>query len=306
MTGTMLYKLLTPQRYMDLLSKETARRIIPVDSTWYLPNLGKNGRQEFLNVERIPNAVYFDIDDIKNNDSPYPHMAPTLETFNSKMSQLGLRQDDILVVYDRIGNFSSPRCAWTLSLFGHENIYLLNNFNVYKALNLPLDTKRQATLTNLSPSTYKSMIDLRSKEIVSYEEMLSLVESDELKSKYNVFDARPLGRFKGVDPEPRTEIKSGHIPGAQPLPFFEILDSTDKTFPQDVDSMKKKLNEALAKLGDDMDANKPIIAMCGTGVTGTIIKTAFEHAGFNNVKLYDGSWTEWALKCQDVKSHLIE
>ena len=291
-----LYKLISPKKFVELVAKETTRRVVPVDATWYMPNLNKDAKKEFLTVERIPHAVYFDIDGIKDASSPYPHMVPDLATFNKGMSQLGIQRDDILVVYDRIGNFSSPRCAWTIGLFEHPNVYLLNNFSLYKEAGYPLDTTPKENFTEFAESNYKADTSLTIDEVVSYENMVNLVKTGDIKSKYNVVDARALPRFEGSAPEPRPEIPSGHVPGANPLPFDEVLNAESKAFPESTEEMAKQLEEVTKKLGYTIDPKKPTIAMCGTGVTGTIIKTALEHAGLKMVRLYDGSWTEWAQR----------
>ncbi|QLL30977.1 hypothetical protein HG536_0A07920 [Torulaspora globosa] len=294
-----LYKLISPKAFAELLQKETARRVIPVDSTWYLPAWNRDSKKEFLEAERIPNAVYFDIDAIKDTKSPYPHMAPDLPTFNNAMSQLGLRRDDILVVYDTIGNFSAPRCAWTLTMFGHEPVYLLNNYPIYKQAGYPLETTRKESFTPYSQTEYNSATNLCPENTVGYDEILELVKRNELSKKYNVFDARSLARFEGRAPEPRPGLPSGHIPGTQPLPYTEVLDPETKAYPSDPADMEAKLHAAFKRLNDTFDSTKPTIAMCGTGVSGCIIKKALELAGVKNVKLYDGSWTEWALRSTD-------
>lgn len=291
-----LYKLITPKAFVELLRKETSRRVIPVDSTWYLPNLKRDGKQEFLEKERLADAVFFDIDKVIDSSSPYPHMVPDLATFNRSMSQLGIKKDDILVVYDTIGNFSAPRCAWTLTMFGHKPVYLLNNYILYKQEGYPVDQAKQTSCSPHEPTDYVSDVNLCPREVVSYEEMLQLVQKGELSKKYNVFDARALPRFEGKAPEPRPGLPSGHIPGSQPLPFFDVLDPTTKAFPQEPNEMKRKLEETFKNLNDNFDPAKPTIAMCGTGVTGCIIKKALEHSGIKDVRLYDGSWTEWAIR----------
>ncbi|SCU82585.1 LADA_0C06502g1_1 [Lachancea dasiensis] len=289
-----LYKLISPKAFVELAKKETARRVIPIDSTWYMPNTGKNGKKEFMDIERIANAVYFDIDDIKDHNSQFPHMLPNLNTFNVKMSELGFLPSDILIVYDRIGNFSAPRCAWTLAVFGHQSVYLLNNFPAYKRQGFPLETSPRTTLSTLTPSHYESFQDLTSKDVVTYEELFKLVEAGDLQRKFNVFDARALPRFTGDAPEPRPGLASGHIPGSQPLPFTAVLN--DGLFEDDPERALQKLQNYFSEAKCTFDNSKPTIAMCGTGVTGVIIKTALERAGIHNVRLYDGSWTEWALR----------
>lgn len=311
---SVLYKLISPQEFITLLKAQqakqldAAKRIIPVDATWYLPNLNRNGKEEFLSQERIPGSIFFDIDAIKDTESPYPHMAPTANRFVEAMNQFGISPNDILVVYDRIGNFSSPRCAWTLALFGHPEVYLLNNFIVYKQLNGPIETSPVDKLSPYTPTNnYHINKDISNEEIVKYDEMMQLVQSNDFQNgKVQLFDARSNGRFKGIDPEPRPGLSSGHVPGAQSLPFVDLLDPVTKQFPIDSKVMKNiiidsicKNNSNLNKSKEDVEKdleNNQIYTMCGTGVTGAIIKTAFEHAGYKNIKLYDGSWTEWALR----------
>ncbi|AQZ15012.1 TUM1 (YOR251C) [Zygosaccharomyces parabailii] len=291
-----LTKLITPKAFVELLQKETSRRVVPVDSTWYLPNVNRSGKQEFLNQERIPHAVFFDIDSVKDANSPYPHMVPNLATFNKSMSDLGLQRSDVLVVYDRIGNFSAPRCAWTLSLFGHPSVYLLNNYNLYKRAGCPLDTIKRTAYSEFPQTDYKSDVDLIKEKVVSYEDMLQLVQHGELAQHFNVYDARSLGRFDGSVPEPRPGLSSGHVMGVQPLPFEELLEPESDAFPQSPEDMKRKLNEVMAKLKISYNPQLPTIVMCGTGVSACIILTALELAGIRDVKLYDGSWTEWVMR----------
>lgn len=279
---------------MEILQKETSHRVVAVDSTWYLPNMKKDGFKEFLEVERIPGAVYFDIDGVKDTKSPYPHMLPDSATFNKYMSKLGIQKNDILVVYDRIGNFSAPRCAWTLGIFGHKQVYLLNNFPKYKELKLPLDTSVQTEISPYKPSNYESDVDLTAEQVVNYDEMLQLVKTNDLANSFNVFDARALPRFTGENPEPRPDIPSGHIPGAQPMPFTAVV--ANGLYEEDPAVAKQKLQDYLSSSNCKFDPSKPTIAMCGTGVTGVIIKTAMEAAGIKNIRLYDGSWTEWAMR----------
>lgn len=67
-------------------------------------------------------------------------------------------------------------------------------------------------------------------------------------------------------------------------------------YPEDEETMRATVEKALKKLHCTLDPTKPTICSCGTGVSGVIIKTGLELAGVPNVRLYDGSWTEWVLK----------
>ena len=131
--------IVTPKELSEALQKNvtsklsTSPRVIPLCGAWFLPNdpEGRTGRKVF-EQRRIPSARFFDLDAVKDHDSPYPHMLPTAEVFAEAMGELGIKRDDTLVVYDthELGLFSAPRVAWTLRVFGHPQVHILNNFRV--------------------------------------------------------------------------------------------------------------------------------------------------------------------------------
>lgn len=102
-----------------------------------------------------------------------------------------------------------------------------------------------------------------------------------------ILDARPAGRFLGIDNEPRPGLSSGHMPSAINIPFTEIVDPISKTLIQ-----KDQLENLFKKKGIDLE--KPIITTCGSGVTASMIYFALDYLGVKNIAVYDGSWTEYA------------
>lgn len=300
---------LTPAAYRAV--KTTVRdgmpRIVAVDSSWYMPNVGKNGKNEFLNKERIKGSVFFDLDDICSKDSPYPHMLPTYETFNSSIGRLGIEKTDKLVVYDSQGIFSSPRVAWTLSLFGHPHVYLLNNYLAYKQCEYPVQTIPVNDITPYSPTQYVPISKDEfqqnyNKQVIEYEELLDLVKSGNLSNEYLVFDARSNDRFTGAAPEPRPGLSSGHIPGSFNLPFPKVLGENKayKSKQELLELFKSEFNLDLSN-PNFLDGRKGIIVLCGTGVTAVILKLAIELIIGANVpvRVYDGSWSEWAARAPE-------
>lgn len=123
--------LVTPAELQEALSKNaptkisTDARVIPIAAPWYMPNdpKGRTGPDAFKK-KRIPSARFFNLDEIKDQDSPYPHMLPTCETFAEAMAKMGIRKEDELVVYDTedLGLFSAPRVAWTMRVYGYCSI----------------------------------------------------------------------------------------------------------------------------------------------------------------------------------------
>jgi thiosulfate/3-mercaptopyruvate sulfurtransferase len=100
-------------------------------------------------------------------------------------------------------------------------------------------------------------------------------------------DARPAARFNAEADEPRPGLKRGHIPGALNVPWTDLvikgqLKTTDE------------LQEVFNRQG--VNLTQPIIASCGSGVTAAVVMLALATLGVEEVKLYDGSWSEWGAR----------
>jgi thiosulfate/3-mercaptopyruvate sulfurtransferase len=122
--------------------------------------------------------------------------------------------------------------------------------------------------------------------------MIKNIESDK---PVQVFDARPMGRFTGDEPEPRPDLSSGHMPKSKSLPYGKCLDTTNKCFKEPED-----LKRLFSEVG--VDLSKPLIMSCGSGVTGSGLLFAAFLCGKTDGTLYDGSWTEYV---QRVKPEMI-
>lgn len=292
-----------------LLSTRPGSRVIPVDATWYMPNSPHNGKTRFLQENRLPQAAFFDLDAIALPDSKYPHMLPPLGLFNKAVGKLGITPSDKLVVYDREGIFSSPRAAWNLSLFGHEHVYLLDNFANYIKSQYPLDSKpvdTEATSNSdgEAAGSYEAISEAEFSEkynsqVIEFEELLDLVKSGQLERDYLTLDARSTDRFTGAAPEPRPGLPSGHIPSSLSLPFTKLLNE-DKTFKSaaEIDQLFKDEFGLDLKDRNCFPKEKGIIILCGTGVTAVIVRVAIESVLGSEIpiRVYDGSWTEWAQR----------
>ncbi|EXJ79223.1 hypothetical protein A1O3_08724 [Capronia epimyces CBS 606.96] len=300
--------LVTPKELNDALGKNsptaisTAPRVIPICAAWFMPNdPEKRTGLEVFKKKRIPTARYFDIDEIKDNESPYPHMLPTCETFAEAMSNLGVRKDDEVVVYDseELGLFSAPRAAWTMRVYGHPRVHVLNNFRLWVKEGYPIETG-PPTVPNITKYPIPSY---NTDMVVKFAEMKTIGYDygKEGSEEIQILDARSQGRWEGSEPEPRPGLKSGHMPGSTSLPFQELLDPETKTL---------KPREELRKIFESkkLDPKKPFIATCGTGVTAAVIEAALKEADFGSEddrRLYDGSWTEWASRVSPTSGLIL-
>ncbi|WP_314241241.1 sulfurtransferase [Empedobacter tilapiae] len=227
-------------------------------------------------LELIPNSIFFDLEGkFSDHSSQFPHTLVDKETFTKGAQNLGINQDSIIVCYDRWGVYSSPRVWWMFKVMGHNEVYVLDG-------GLPLWQENNFdTTSSYFQSTIKGsfITDFQSNLLADTQVMLNAINDD---SKM-IIDARSEGRFKGASPEPRQGLRSGHIPTSKNLFFENVLaDTTYKS--------KEELRAIFEKL---TDSSKENIFSCGSGITASILALASTIAGFDEVKVYDGSWSEW-------------
>ena len=283
--------LVSPPELSEALSQsDSTSRLIPLCAAWFLPNdeLKRTGQKVF-EEKRIPSARFFDIDEVKDHESPYPHMLPTAEVFAEAMSKLGLKKDDRLVVYDSYeqGIFSAPRVAFTLKVFGHPKVHILNNFRLWVDKGYPTESG-PATHEATEKITYPTP-SINPDRVACFRDVKSLAQTyvNSKTRDVQIIDARGAGRFNGTASEPRPTIPSGHIPGSVNISLPEILDAQTKTF-----LSGHELRGIFENKG--IDPKKPIISTCGTGVMAAALDVALKEANYirdENRRVYDGSWT---------------
>ena len=264
--------LVSPAEAAVLLRLPDAR---VVDASWFLPAEGRSGRAEFES-ERIPGAVFFDIDAVSDPSSDLPHMLPSPEAFAAAAGALGLSPDQKVIVYDSFGIRSAARAWWSLKVMGFPNAQVLDGgLRAWKAAGLPVETGPAQAPTPTEVTANFSAERVRG---------LSDVAGALAGQSAQVVDARSGARFRGEAPEPRPGLRSGHMPGALNLPFDRLLT------PEGTLMAPAGLAAEFAAAG--VDPARPVIATCGSGVTASVLALALEVLG-HPAAVYDGSWAEW-------------
>ena len=246
-----------------------------VDATWYMPAEGKTGRDTY-EVAHIPGAVFFDIDEIADHETDLPHMLPEPAAFAAAVSELGLRRDASIVVYDAQGIFSAPRAWWTLRVMGFAKVFVLDG-------GLPKWQEDGHPITAGPGAPVPSEVTLTFRPELVRD--LGAVRSALQSKSEQVVDARPAARFRGEAPEPRAGLRGGHMPGACNVPFAGLLN------PDGTMKAPEALRAAFEAAG--VDLGKPIVTSCGSGVSASLLALALARLGREDVAVYDGSWTEW-------------
>jgi thiosulfate/3-mercaptopyruvate sulfurtransferase len=248
------------------------------DASWYLPQAGRDAKAEYESAH-IPRAIFFDIDDLSDEKSPYSHMLSPAPKFASRMRKLGLGDGNLIVVYDGAGIYSAARAWWMLRAMGHEDVVVLDGgFPKWKAEHRPIE--------DMMPAPYPRHFTPRPNNALlrSFDQ----VKANIATKAEQVMDARGAPRFSAKEPEPRPGVRGGHIPGSANIPYTEFT-NPDGTL---------KSRDALAGLfaGHGIDPAKPVVTTCGSGVTASIALLALSVLGAKNASLYDGSWNEWGSR----------
>ncbi len=227
---------------------------------------------------QIKNTRFFDIKNtFSDKNTDVPNMLPSPDAFTEACRAIGISSHHKIVVYDKLGIYSSPRVWWMFKAMGHKNIAVLDGgFPAWQNADLPCETERPAKKAieqGNFEATYNPAL------VTNAETVLNEIHNKEIL----ILDARSSSRFTAKEPEPRADLKGGHIPKSMNLPYTKVM-KDGKILPA------SELRDIFKNFNIE---NKKLIFSCGSGITACIIMLAAELAGYHNVSIYDGSWSEW-------------
>ena len=249
-----------------------------IDCSWHMPQTQRNGFEEYTK-EHIPNAIFFDLDKNSKSDTDLPHMLTDIKSWEKIMGDMGIENNDRIVVYDNSDVISSCRCWYNLIYYGHDPklVHVLDGgLKKWTKENKSTDKKEVATKTSKYTCKENTKLVKNKKQI---DENLDLRE-------FNVIDARSRERFEGKVAEPRKGLRSGSIRNSFCLPFSELINEDHTFFSKD--KILKKFNSL------KFDHNKNIVFSCGSGVTASVLALAYSLINAKYMPtIYDGSWAEY-------------
>ncbi|KAJ6002999.1 Rhodanese-like domain-containing protein [Penicillium sp. IBT 35674x] len=276
---------ISPSELHDAVSNgQETHRIIPVAA-------GRSATLASYETRHIPNSIFFNMDSISDTSSKYPVMMPTASHFSNCMADLGIQSEDIIVVYDtyEIGLYSSPRVAWTFFHFGFKNVHVLNNFPKYVQSGFPISNGQLRGLSSSLSDLTTTFVHgpLCPGEIISFEELRDEILAQPNERPYQILDARPFNQFSGHDKAAYASLRPGHMPDAVSIPLASFL--TEEKCLRQVDELRALFTKA------GVVESIPAVLTCNSGVTASALGLALRVCGYNmEMRLYDGSWMEWA------------
>lgn len=200
--------------------------------------------------------------------------------------RLGIANDTTIVLYGDKNNWWASYAFWFFQYSGHQNLRLMNGGRAkWVAEDRPLTTEA----TKVEPTSYTP--GQRNPELRAFKDDV-LEHLDKVKAGQGALvDVRSPGEFKGdvthmPDYPQEGVLRGGHIPGAQSIPWAQAV-AEDGTF-KSADDLRA-LYEPKGVTGD-----KEIIAYCRIAERSSHSWFVLKYLlGYENVKNYDGSWTEW-------------
>ncbi|WGD36315.1 sulfurtransferase [Lysinibacter sp. HNR] len=259
-----------------------------VSTEWLEKNLGREGLvvvesdEDVLLYEtgHIPGAVKIDW----HTDLNDPIMRDFVngEEFSRIMSEKGISRDSTVVIYGDKSNWWAAYALWIFSLFGHKDVRLLNGGrDKWIVEGRPLTTEVSPRPVSDYPVIQRN------------DSLLRAYKDDVLKNLGKpLIDVRGPDEYTGKrttmpDYPEEGALRAGHIPTAASIPWAKAA-AEDGTF-----RSPEELNQ-LYRTGAGLSDNDEIIVYCRIGERSSHTWFVLTHLlGFDRVRNYDGSWTEW-------------
>ncbi|WP_226035126.1 sulfurtransferase [Aquibacillus saliphilus] len=253
-----------------------------VDTEWVANHLDDENVQ-FIDLRRegyegghIPGAIQFSSSEIVDPDSAFDGVLLPADPFATKMQEIGINQDETVVLYDDGSSLTAARLFYALEYYGHQNLKIINGgFTAW--LNSGKDVS-----TEVPETVEGDFVATINEDLVCDLETLQASTDNE---NTIILDTRSEDEYSGEDV--RAE-RGGHIPNAVHIEWSEAITEVDG-----VPSFKSL--EDLTALYEDKGVTKDmtIIPYCQTNVRGAHTYFTLRLLGYDSIKPYEGSWAEY-------------
>jgi len=204
------------------------------------------------------------------------------DQFEELMSQSGISPATTVIIYGDNNNWFAAWAIWQMKIYGHKDVRLMNG-----GRKKWLSEGRELTtdVAAVKPEAYQAVA-----ADYSIRAFLPEVQAASRERAASLVDVRSPGEYSGeiLAPPglPETCQRGGHIPGARSIPWGKAVND-DGTF-QSHDELERLYG------AEGVDASRPVIAYCRIGERSSHTWFVLKYLlGFENVRNYDGSWTEW-------------
>lgn len=225
--------------------------------------------EEAYRFSHIPGAVFLDM---KNDLSGDKDFLPNIDSLTTKLGSLGIDEHTKLVIYDQGNQRAASRAWYVFHYLGHEQVFILQGgFPAWEASGGIVSQEMLHRTACIYTPKFQSEV------VTSIQEVKTKLRDDEVI----LIDSRVKEKYEGVDGS--KYHKAGHIPGAVNFHAQNVFSETGlwKT--------KQELVENFSRLkGED-----EIVVSCGSGNSACMNFVALKEAGYEQVSLFAGGFSEW-------------
>lgn len=245
-----------------------------VDTDWLEANLGNpdlqpiDTRASGFSDSRIPGAIRLRPEQFAVLRDDVSFQVPLPAAAEPTLRAAGLRNDTVAVVYGEGPEYDPARIVWALSYYGHGDVrYLDGGYDAWVAAGGALDSDP----ANVEPTEYT---------IGAIDEDLR-VTGDWVLSQLG--DAPyDMPAIQVVDARSEGEYGNGRIPNALSVNWTRNLGAGFLLADPDLEALYPGL-----------DPTETTVTYCLSGWRGAFAWLTLTHLGYDDVRLYDGSWNEW-------------
>lgn len=223
----------------------------------------------------LPGAIHvFWLTDLSTADATVTTFLPTPDEAADRIGRLGITHEKTVVAYSDGGNLYASRLWHVLAHYGHEQVVMLDGgFEKWQAENRPLE--RGAVAPVRGRFVPRESAWLRG---ITSEEILRRLEDPAIR----LIDVRGQAEFSG---QQLRAARGGHIPGAILWPWEENLQP---------DGTLRRPAEIRARAeAAGLSPEHELVTYCQGGVRAAHAALALRIAGYERVRIYDGSWADW-------------
>ena len=235
-----------------------------------------SSKREVYEAGHLPGAVYAGWRKaLTNPEDPVKDQAPTKAQAEALWSQLGIHNEDTVVLYDDMDSLYAARAFWIVKTYGHEDVRILNGGRKKWVADGGLVTKENLQVT---PTHYVAEEPSTAGQASAEHALAHLNDASTL-----ILDVRSPEEYAGTDVH---SARGGHIPGAVIVEWTDAV-RADGTFKG---AAERQALYRAAGLSEDQE----VITYCQAGFRAAHSWFVLTHLlGYPDVRVYDGSWEEW-------------
>ena len=236
----------------------------------------ESGYQDYLK-EHIPGASFLDLQNqISNIESQYKFTLPEVDILGDRFGKLGIGQPYHIILYSKNGLQWATRVWWMIYMLGYTNVSVLNGgLKEWKRLDYDLESGESFYSETAFSNTEGQSFFVGREQTLDAMNDNSCFLINALTSDIHNGESTRYGR-------------PGRIPGSINIPFSDLMDVNTH--------MLKSPKEALSAFEKhNITKDSEILNYCGGGIAATLNAFVLYQLGFEKLKVYDNSLSEWAM-----------